>query len=221
MKYIKLFDTHSEYEAAESSLILPNVSFCKDTANEVHYNPYVPYDPYNGHEYVDLGLSSGTKWATMNVGATSETEYGNYYKYGKGSNQYDYSDKTNYSGNEEPLAASADTAAQEWGGEWHMPTEAQLRELTANTAYQWVTNYNDSGISGIKFTSKTDSTKYIFIPAAGYYQNGNRLYANSYCKLWSSSPSSPRAIHLFFRDGYKTVDTELREYGLSIRGVVG
>ena len=42
MKYIKKFDTHAEYEAALSSLILPNVSFCVDTPNEVHYNPYVP-----------------------------------------------------------------------------------------------------------------------------------------------------------------------------------
>jgi hypothetical protein len=37
-----------------------------------------------GYEYVDLGLPSGTKWAKYNVGATSETEYGNYYMYGKG-----------------------------------------------------------------------------------------------------------------------------------------
>jgi len=45
MKYLKQFDTHAEYEAALSSLILPNVSFCKDTPNEVHYNPYMPPPP--------------------------------------------------------------------------------------------------------------------------------------------------------------------------------
>ena len=45
MKYIKKFDTHAEYEAAESSLILPNVSFCVDTPNEVHYNPSSPVPP--------------------------------------------------------------------------------------------------------------------------------------------------------------------------------
>ena len=38
---------------------------------------------HHGHEYADLGLPSGTKWATMNVGASSETDYGNYYQYGK------------------------------------------------------------------------------------------------------------------------------------------
>lgn len=41
MRNLKRFQTHAEYEAAESSLILPNVSICKDTPNEVHYNPYV------------------------------------------------------------------------------------------------------------------------------------------------------------------------------------
>ena len=39
----------------------------------------------NGHEYVEIG---GIKWATMNVGASSETDYGNYYQYGKGAAQY-------------------------------------------------------------------------------------------------------------------------------------
>ena len=40
-------------------------------------------DPQNGHEYVDLGLPSGTKWATCNVGATKPEEYGNYYQWGE------------------------------------------------------------------------------------------------------------------------------------------
>ena len=68
-----------------------------------------------GHAHVDLGLPSGTLWATMNVGATSETDYGNYYMYGMGSKTYDSTD-TPYAGTEDPLAASADTAAQVWGG---------------------------------------------------------------------------------------------------------
>ena len=37
----------------------------------------------NGHEWVDLGLPSGTKWATCNVGATKPEEYGNYYAWGE------------------------------------------------------------------------------------------------------------------------------------------
>lgn len=37
----------------------------------------------NGHEYVDLGLPSGTLWATMNVGATSPEDYGDYFAWGE------------------------------------------------------------------------------------------------------------------------------------------
>ena len=40
-------------------------------------------DPYNGHEYVDLGLPSGLKWATCNVGASKPEEYGDYFAWGE------------------------------------------------------------------------------------------------------------------------------------------
>lgn len=76
----------------------------------------------NGHDYVDLGLPSGTLWATMNVGATSETEHGNYYMYGMGAKTYDSTD-TPYDGTENPLDLSKDTARVVWGGAWHMPTK--------------------------------------------------------------------------------------------------
>ena len=94
----------------------------------------------DGHEYIDLGLPSGTLWATMNVGATSETDYGNYYMYGMGSKTYDSSD-TSYTGKENPLDLTKDTARVVWGGRWHMPTTTQLYELIENTNYEWVTNY--------------------------------------------------------------------------------
>ena len=35
------------------------------------------------HEWVDLGLPSGTKWATCNVGASSPEEYGDYFAWGE------------------------------------------------------------------------------------------------------------------------------------------
>ena len=36
-----------------------------------------------GYTYVDLGLPSGTMWATYNVGATKPTEAGNYFSWGE------------------------------------------------------------------------------------------------------------------------------------------
>ena len=178
-------------------------------------------DPYNGHEYVDLGLPSGTKWATMNVGASSETDYGNYYQYGKGAAQYAAtSGDSNYSGTEDPLAASADTAVQVWGGQWHMPTRAQMQELTANTTYQWVTNYKDSGINGGTFTATNGAV--LFFPAVGYLFKGKKYDVGNYGYYWGSSPNgSYNACSLYFTDGVKAVDNTIRNYGFSVRPVVG
>ena len=158
--YLKLFETHSQYEsytADTENFLLPNVSFCIDTPNEVHYNPYVP-PTIDGHEYVDLGLPSGTKWAKMNVGASRESDYGNYYQYGKGSAQYAAtSGDSDYIGVENPLATSADTAVQVMGGQWHIPTKTQFEELIANTTYEWATI---NGVNGGKFTATNGN--YVF-----------------------------------------------------------
>ena len=215
MDYLKLFTNHTAYESAESGLLKPNVSLCEQE-NEVHYNPI---DPYNGHAYVDLGLPSGTKWATMNVGATSETGYGNYYMYGMGSKTYD-SDDTPYAGTEDPLAASADTAAQEWGGSWHMPTRAQMQELTANTTYEWVANYKGSGINGGTFTAINGAV--LFFPAAGDWYNISQSNVGSGGLCWGSSPNgSLSAYRLGFGDGGRGVDDYDRAGGYSVRPVIG
>ena len=184
-KYLKKFENHSAYEAAESSLILPNVSLCV-SEGDVYYNP-AP-DPYNGHDYVDLGLPSGTKWATMNVGANSVTDYGNYYQYGKGAATYqETSGQTQYIGTENPLASSADTATQVWGGSWHMPTSAQCQELKENTTQEGVTI---DGIYGVKFTAQNGN--YIFVPASGYYKQRTTTVTDEgewgSCHFWSSTP---------------------------------
>ena len=74
--YLKKFDTQDTYEAAQSGLILPNVSLTVDN-NTVHYNPSTPPTP--SHDYVEIG---GIKWATMNVGANSITDTGLYFQWG-------------------------------------------------------------------------------------------------------------------------------------------
>ena len=168
-KHLKLFETTAAYEAAESSLILPNVSVCLDMPTTVYYNPF---DPYNGHEYVDLGLPSGTKWATKNIGANSEAEYGKYYGYGKGERDYSMtSGETPYTGTENPLASSADTATQLWGSKWHIPTREQFKELTANTNCELLS-------SGYKFINKNDSSKYIILPYSGFYNQGSTIISS-------------------------------------------
>ena len=69
MIYLKLFNAENDYLTYRdgSSYQKPNVSL-SDGNSTVYYN-YPPKPKPNGHDYVDLGLPSGTLWATMNVGA--------------------------------------------------------------------------------------------------------------------------------------------------------
>ena len=214
-KHLKLFANHSAYSQAESNLDKPNVAVCQQEG-DVHYNPYV--DPYNGHAYVDLGLPSGTKWATMNVGASSETDYGNYYMYGMGSKTYDSTD-TPYAGTENPLDLSKDTAAQTWGGGWHMPTDTQFRELlnSSNCTKTWTVI---DGIAGYQFISvKNNNT--LFLPATGIWRDGSKDAVGEYGYYWSSSPLRTWAMNLNFSNNYASTTNVLRTSGASIRPVVG
>ena len=217
-KFITNFDTTAELAifSATTDFGKPHVSLTEDDS-KVHYFE----DPYNGHEYVDLGLPSKTKWATMNVGASSETAYGNYYQYGKGAAQYaETSGDSYYRGTDNPLAASADTAVQVWGGQWHMPTREQMQELIANTTYQWVTKYKGSKINGCTFTAKNGAV--LFLPAAGIWDGDSQFSADSRGYYLGSSPDgSDYAYTLVFYDGSKSVYGDGREYGSSVRPVVG
>lgn len=176
------------------------------------------FDSYhtNGHTFVDLGLPSGTKWATMNVGASSETEYGNYYMYGKGATQYNSSD-TAYTGTENPLDLSVDTARQVWGGAWHMPTETQLEELVNNTSQQWVENYESLNVNGCLFTAQNGNK--LFLPAAGYYELGGKYSEGESLQLWSSTPGC--ALLCDYMDTVGIGSNINRSNGFSIRPVIG
>ena len=180
-----------------------------ELANQ-HVNMYKPY--------VDLGLPSGTLWARCNVGATKETEYGNYYEYGSGATQYDPEHYISYKGTENPLDATKDTATQVMGTQWHMPTTAQMEELINNTTYTWETDFNSSGVNGAKFTSTNGN--YIFIPAAGYYYSDNQSSVGSMARLFSSTPDGKNvAFYLDCSSNEVGVYTGPLNNGLSIRGV--
>ena len=177
----------------------------------------------DNYEYVDLGLPSGLKWATWNVGATAETAYGNYYQYGKGSSRYQVtSGQSNYSGTENPLALSADTARQVMKGSWRMPTSAECKELTANTTYKWEINFNGSGVNGGKFSKTVDGEeRYVFFPAAGYYLSSSNSSKGSYSYVWSSTPyGTANAYHLVsYSSNNRNVNNLSRNHGCSVRGV--
>ena len=189
------------------------------------------------YEYVDLGLS--VKWATMNVGAKTEEDYGHYYMWGSitpntpdecnwantpfnnGATSYDTTYFNSVKDTVIPnkvLAKEYDVAVQIMGGDWRMPTKDECQELYKNTTQSWVTI---NGVNGRKFTSKTDTSKYIFIPAAGYYYNGSVSEVGTYGYIWSSTISSPysKARFLRFRSSTCGASTTERCYGMPVRGV--
>ena len=211
-KYLKEFDTHQQYiayTADTSNFITPNVSYCIDTPNEVHYNPYV--DPYAGHEYVEIG---GLKWATMNVGATSITDTGLYFQWGdtqgytadqcgsgEGQKYFGWADykycsgagtsssaitKYNDTDGKTVLEASDDAAQVNWGGSWRMPTTDEFVALGTAVSTAYTNDYQGSGVAGLICTDKTDNSKVLFFPDTAYCYKGSVYYwTRGY--YWSSS----------------------------------
>lgn len=223
VNHLKEFETHQDYEAFvnSSAYTEPNVSFCIQEG-DVHYNPLPEPEP--SHEYVDLGLPSGTLWAKYNVGANSESEYGTYYRYGFGATEYqsDAAGQDTYDGNEIPLAASADTATQVMGGSWHMPTLAQINELINNTTYEFTAI---NGVSGGKFTANDGSGKYVFFPGGGSYYNGSASISDKpeghYLTSEISTTSAATPYNLTFDEYDAYASSVRRNTGCNVRGVKG
>ena len=233
------------YDINFNNVTLPNGSIVTDYKNVEKTEKSITY------EYVDLGLESGTLWAKCNIGASSETDYGVHFQWGdisgiSGNLVGKYSDE-NYSWATDPfnngssdydstyfnsvkdtvcpngiLAKEYDAATQIMGGDWRMPTMADFYELLSGTTNKWITNYNGTGVNGRKLTSKTDTSKYIFIPAAGYCYDGSVDNVGSRGDVWSSSLdiSNPDyACNLSFNSDTYNMRDYYRSNGRSVRGV--
>ena len=218
---------------------------CNDDVEETPLATITPPDGNvtenkDTHEYVDLGLPSGTLWATCNVGANSPEEYGNYfawgetkpksdyiwgiYKYCKGS--YDTMTKyctESYYGtvdNKTVLEPSDDAATVNWGSEWQMPSDEQFEELI-NSSYTTKTWTTMNGKYGRKITSKSNGNS-IFLPAAGYRYDTGLSNAGSYGNYWSRSLDtsySYYAYYLYFDSSNVYTGNYYRYYGRSVRPV--
>lgn len=144
----------------------------------------------NGYEYVDLGLPSGVKWATCNVGADSPEEFGDYYAWGEIKPKENYVNK-NYNTYSPDLAdisrdVNYDAARANWGGGWRMPTWAEMDELMKYCTWRWTTL---GGKPGFNVISKSNNNS-IFLPAAGYYNGSSLCEVGVNGGYWSSSPAS-------------------------------
>ena len=176
----------------------------------------VPTGTCNGHEYVDLGLPSGTKWATCNIGAENPEDCGDYFAWGETATKREYTrDTYRYSGNPTTLPSSADAAAANWGNGWRMPTKTEFEELLNNCTWQWTTR---NGVDGYLVTGTNGNS--IFLPAAGGRYGSETLNVGSYGYCWSSSVyDSNYACYLYFNSDYHYMFDDTRSNGLSVRAV--
>ena len=184
---------------------------------------------HNGHEFVDLGLPSGTLWATCNVGATSPEQTGLYFAFGettgysaeqvkKGERSFDSASYTAPSVSEN-LNLEQDAARANLGGNWRMPTKRQFTELIGNCDVTWTNDYNGTGVKGCVFTSKVNGNS-VFFPAAGLYYGSSVRGVGSGGDYWSASwKSSSFAWYLGFDSGKQGVYCSSRCCGFTVRGV--
>lgn len=195
----------------------------------------------NDHDYVDLGLPSGTLWAVCNVGADTPEGYGDYFAWGEIEekafykwNNYKYCNGSNdqltkycsvsdfgYNGFTDTLTILQpmdDAATTNWGEGWCTPTVDQWKELKDNTVITWFT-LND--VEGRLFTASNGNS--LFLPANGYrWLDG--LYLDG-------SDGSYRSSSLVLNYPYCTwafsflsgttgeLDYGSRDYGVSVRPV--
>ena len=178
---------HVYYEVSNvfSTVVVPgNCSFITAKKGEKPNPTVTP-------EYVDLGLPSGVKWATFNVGATKPEEYGDYFAWGETEPKelYDwstykwcdgsYNTLTKYNtdseygavDNKKILESSDDAAYVNWGGNWRMPSVDEWNELLSHCSLKWEER---NGVSGVALVSVQNGNS-LFLPAAGVYHYDNGL----------------------------------------------
>ena len=147
----------------------------------------------NGHEYVDLGLKSGTLWATRNV-----NDNGNCSDFFAWREHYekDVFDEDEYTHSLEDTKwqSEYDTANWWWGSGWCMPTEEEWKELADQCLMNWCKTKD--GIWGCLFTGPNGN--HIFLPAYGFIESQNHRDADKGF-YWTASHGSchnPSAMKL-------------------------
>ena len=178
----------------------------------------------NGHEWVDLGLPSGTKWATHNLGTTFTNGYGDYYAWGEIRTKNSFTEK-GYRYTKDPFYANPsrlygndDAATVIWGNGWYMPTCKDFDELKNCCTCIWTTNGKTHGYS---ITGPNGNS--IFLPAAGFYTESGYSDADICGYYWSCMLCEDHTTHaalLYFDSSdYGKSFCGFRYYGMSIRPV--
>lgn len=176
----------------------------------------------NGHKFIDLGLCTGTLWAETNMGASSSSDWGDYYAWGdvtanSGTPSWeDYrwsSDDTgdnltkyNATDGRTVLEHEDDPAYVGWGN-CKTPSYEDFQELLSECNWEWTTVDHHNGY---KVSSKTNGNS-IFLPASGdyyievTYDPDLSWGRDEYCIYWTTrlNESNPQFAYstLFYQDG--------------------
>ena len=196
-----------------------------------------PVTPLDEHEWVDLGLPSGTLWATCNIGTDTPEGYGDYFAWGEtepkeiynwgsykwcnGSSstmtKYCISSSDGTVDNKTELDPEDDVAFVNWGSSWRMPTMEQQQELINSCTWTWT---QKNGVNGQLVTGPNGNT--IFLPAAGYRWRDSRYDVGPAGYYW------PRTLYPDFSNyAYNMILSSngvrwsygYRSYGVSVRAV--
>lgn len=187
-------------------------------------------------DFVDLGLPSGTLWATRNVGASAPSQYGGYFAWGETQTKNTYSWETyQLSGGSSStvtkycsadgltyLQPEDDAATANWGVEWQMPSLELCQEL-CNSNYTTTEWTQVNGVDGMKVTSLVNG-KSIFLPAVGFRKDTDLKNVGLVGNYWTSSKSSSdlNAYELYISSSQTTMymnNVASRSLGMAIRPV--
>ena len=104
------------------------------------------------------------------------------------------------------------------GSPWKMPTKAQAQEMINGTTYTWTAL---NGVNGGKFTSKKDSSKYIFLPAGGQWGDTTLYYRDSIARYWITKWYERNYAYIIYFTSDKHTIAEGNDcpYGFSVRAI--
>jgi len=120
-----------------------------------------------------------------------------------------------------------DAARAQLGSTWHIPSIAEWRVLIDNNKFdwEWINNYNETGVAGFVVTSKIEGYvgNSIFLPAAGYIHESESHVVGSEGLYWASELSSYLSYmssDMHFGSLSASMSSDLRNSGLTIRAVM-
>ena len=174
-----------------------------------------------GRRIVDLGLTSGTLWSNINLGASSIDDSGDYYAWGETTTKSSFDKPSIYTSLDGDISGSNyDAAHVHWGGIWRMPTQNDIEELITKCSWTEITKY---GQPMYKVVGPSGDS--IFIAKRGSMSGSNIANDGTRASIWSSNlntsegTANENAYGTNFYGNNLTVDAVARYLGYTIHPV--